>query len=107
MCCCCHDMTQKSINFNSFSIVTLKGNNYKINVCFIAKSESVDRMKKTYLSEKRYLLNILVIVMSNNISQTMTEQRIYSKNKERHLKICRRYYKKNKDRLQKMSRYRC
>ena len=100
-------MTQKSINFNSFSIVTLKGNNYKINVCFIAKSESVDRMKKTYLSEKRYLLNILVIVMSNNISQTMTEQRIYSKNKERHLKIFRRYYEKNKDRLQKMSRYRC
>ena len=96
MCCCCHDMTQKSINFNSFSIVTLKGNNYKINVCFIARIESVDRMKKTYLSEKRYLLNILIIVTSNNISQTMTEQRVYSKNKETYLKICRRYYEKKK-----------
>ena len=99
-------MTQKSINFNNFSIVTLKGNDYKINVCFIAKTESVDRMKKTYVSEKRYLLNILIIVTSNNISQTMAEQRMYSKNKERYLKICRRYYEKKKNMLQKMAHYR-
>ena len=107
VCCCCHDTTQKSINFNDFAIVTLKGNNYKTNVCFIAKSESVDRMKKSCLSQKRYLLHIFIIMMSNNISETMTEQQIYSKNKETYLKIYSRHYEKNKDRLQKMARYRC
>ena len=100
-------MTQKSINFNDFAIITLKGDNYKTNVCFIAKSESVDRMKKSCLSQKRYLLHIFIIMMSNNISETMTEQQIYSKNKETYLKIYSRHYEKNKDRLQKMARYRC
>ena len=66
VCCSCHDITQKSINFNDFSIVTLKGNNYKTNVCLIAKSKSVDRMKKSYLSQKRYLLDILTSNTSDN-----------------------------------------
>ena len=59
-------MTQKSIKFNDFSIVTLKGNNYKTNVCLIAKSKSVDRMKKSYLSQKRCLLQILTSNTSDN-----------------------------------------
>ena len=46
-------------------------------------------------------------MMSNNISETMTEQQIYSKNKETYLKIYSRHYEKSKDRLQKMARYRC
>ena len=59
-------MTQKSIKFNDFSIVTLKGNNYKTNVCLIAKSKSEEKKKKSYLSQKRCLLQILTSNTSDN-----------------------------------------
>ena len=64
VCNGCHDMTQKSTNLNDFATVTVKGNDYKVNFWFMAKSEAVDRMKNAYLSKKnrtntkikRYLL---------------------------------------------------
>ena len=33
-----HDMTQKSMSFNDFAIVTVRRNNYRINFCFMTKS---------------------------------------------------------------------
>ena len=48
----CHDMTQKSMSFNDFAIVTIRRNYYKINIWSMSKSNTVYRMKKADLSEK-------------------------------------------------------
>ena len=80
-------MTQKSTNLNDFATVTVKGNDYKVNFWFMAKSEAVDRMKNAYLSKKKQdkykNKKIFIIVMSNNMPETMTKQQRYSKNQRK------------------------
>lgn len=45
-------MAQQSLSFNDFEVVTVRRNNYKINFCFMTKSETADRMKNAGLGEK-------------------------------------------------------
>ena len=54
----CHDMTQKSMSFNDFVIVTVKGNDYRTNFWFTTKSKAVDRLENADLGEKSRLLRL-------------------------------------------------
>ena len=45
-------MTQKSLCFDDFAIVTVGRNDYRINSWFMTKSEAVHRVKSVDLSKK-------------------------------------------------------
>lgn len=45
-------MARQCLSFNDFEVVTVRRNNYKINFCFMTKSETADRMKNAGLGEK-------------------------------------------------------
>ena len=47
-----HDMTQKPMSFDDTAVVTVKGNDYRINFWFITKNEAMDRMKNDDLIER-------------------------------------------------------
>ena len=49
VCYGCHDMTQKSMNFDSFAIVTVF---VTILFWFLCKDEAVNKLNNTNLSEK-------------------------------------------------------
>ena len=46
------------ISFDDFAIVTVKGNNHSINFWFLTKSNAVDKMNNTDLSEQSGQLQI-------------------------------------------------
>ena len=52
VCNGCHHMTRKSISFDDVAIVTFGENDYRIHFWFMSKSEAVDRIKNTYVTEK-------------------------------------------------------
>ena len=45
-------MTQKSISFNEFGIVTVRRNNYIINFWYMTKNEAIDRIENSHISKK-------------------------------------------------------
>ena len=47
-------MTQKSISFNEFGIVTVRRNNYIINFWYMTKNEAIDRIENSHISKKVY-----------------------------------------------------
>ena len=47
-----HDMTQKYISFGDVTVVIIERNSFRIHFWFITRSETVDRIKNTHLSEK-------------------------------------------------------
>ena len=51
-------MTQKSMSFNDFVIVTVKGSDYRTNFWFTTKSKAADRLKNADLGEKSRLLRL-------------------------------------------------
>ena len=42
----CHDLIQKSMNFNDVAIVSIKWNDYKIHFCYISKDDSINIMNR-------------------------------------------------------------
>lgn len=52
VCYGCHDMTLKLMNFDSFAIVTVWKNDYRILFWFMCKDEAVNKLNNTNLSEK-------------------------------------------------------
>ena len=52
-----HDMTQISLGFDDVAIVTVAGNDYRINYWFMIKSEAMNRMKNTDTNEKNVQLS--------------------------------------------------
>lgn len=53
VCDFCRDMTQKCIGFNDAAIVIVGRNDHRIHFWCMTKSEAVNRVKNTDLSEKR------------------------------------------------------
>ena len=49
-------MTQNSVSFSDVAIVTVRRNDYRIHFRCMDKSEAVNRMKITYLSEKKWTI---------------------------------------------------
>ena len=48
----CHDLLMISINFSDFAILNIKGSDYCCIINLISKSEAVNLMQKTDLTEK-------------------------------------------------------
>ena len=49
LCNGCHDLMQKkTVSFNNVAVVSAKGNNYRINFCFMSKDEAVNLLNNSY-----------------------------------------------------------
>ena len=58
ICVGCHDLMQKAMNFNDVAIVSIKGNDYRINFWYMSKDEAICIMYNSILNEKTGLLSI-------------------------------------------------
>ena len=45
LCNGCHDLMQKTINFNDVAIVSIEGNDYRIHFWYMSKNDAINRMK--------------------------------------------------------------
>ena len=52
----CHDLMQKSINFNDVAIVSIKGNDYIIRFWYMSKDKAISIMHNSSLNVKTGLL---------------------------------------------------
>ena len=52
LCNGCHDLMQKIMNFNDVTIVSIKGNDYRIHFWYMSKDEAVSMMNNSSLNEK-------------------------------------------------------
>ena len=52
LCNGCHDLMQKTMNFNHVAIVSIKGNNYRIYFWYMSKNDTINIMKNSSLNEK-------------------------------------------------------
>ena len=52
LCNGCHDLLQKTMNFNDVAIVSIKGNDYRIHFCYTNKDAAISIMKSSNLKEK-------------------------------------------------------
>ena len=52
LCNGCHNLMQKAMNFNDVTIVSIKGNDYKIHFCYMTKDDPISIMNNCSLNEK-------------------------------------------------------
>ena len=52
LCSICHDLMQKTMNFNDVAIVSVKGSDYGIHFWYMSKNDAVNIMKNSNLNEK-------------------------------------------------------
>ena len=52
LCNGCHDLMQEAMNFNDVAIVSIKGNDYRINFWYMSKDDAINIMKNSSLNEK-------------------------------------------------------
>ena len=45
-----HDLMQKTVSFNNIAVVSVKGSDYRINFCFMSKSDAIDLLNNSLLS---------------------------------------------------------
>ena len=62
LCNYCHDLMQKSINFNNVAIVSIKGNDYKIHLWYMSKDDAMSIMSNSTLNEKEGHYNFFYYV---------------------------------------------
>ena len=58
LCNGCHDLMQKTMNFNDV-VVSIKGNDLRINFWLMSKDDPINIMKNSNLNEKSELRSIL------------------------------------------------
>ena len=51
LCNGCHDLMQKAMNFNDVSIVSIKGNDYRIHFWYMSKNDAINIMKSSNLKK--------------------------------------------------------
>ena len=56
LCNSCHDLMQKTMNFNDVAIVPIKGNDYRIDFWYMSKDDAVSIMNNSNLNEKMGVL---------------------------------------------------
>ena len=56
LCNRCHDLMQKSRNFNDVATASVKGNYYRVHFWYMSKDEAINIMHNSSLSEKTGLL---------------------------------------------------
>ena len=52
ICNGCHDLMQKTMNFNDVAIVSVKGSDYRIYFLYMSKDDAINIMKNSNLNEK-------------------------------------------------------
>ena len=52
VCDGCHDLMHNVISFNDISIISVKGNDYRIHLSYISKNEAINILNDSSLSEK-------------------------------------------------------
>ena len=50
LCNGCHDLMQKSMNFNDVAIASIKGNDYRIHFWYMSKYDAISIMKNSNLN---------------------------------------------------------
>ena len=55
LCNNCHNLMQKTVSFNNFAIVSVKGSHYRIHFCFMSKSDAINLLNNSVLSNKGVL----------------------------------------------------
>ena len=45
LCNGCHDLMQKTMNFNGVAIISIKGNDYRIYFWYMSKDDAIDILK--------------------------------------------------------------
>ena len=56
LCNGCHDFMQKAMNFNDVAIVSIKGNDYRIDFWYMSKDEAIILMTNSNLKDKNEIL---------------------------------------------------
>ena len=56
LCNECHDLMQKVMNFNDVAIVSIKGNDYRINFWYMSKNDAIILMTNSNLKDKNGIL---------------------------------------------------
>ena len=51
LCNGCHDLMQKAMNVNNVTIVSIKGNDYRIHFWYVSKDEASSIMQNSILNE--------------------------------------------------------
>ena len=56
LCNGCHDLMQKAMSFNDVAIVSVKGNDYRINFWYMSKNDAIVLMANSNLRDKNGIL---------------------------------------------------
>ena len=56
LCNECHDLMQKAMSFNDVTIVSIKGNDYRIHFWYMSKNDAIVLMTNSYLKDKNGIL---------------------------------------------------
>ena len=56
LCNGCHDLMQKTMNFNDVAIVSIKGNDYRIHFWYMSKNDAIVLMANSNLKDKNGIL---------------------------------------------------
>ena len=56
LCNGCHDLMQKTINFNDVAIVSIKGNDYRIQFWYMNKDNAISIMNNSSLNKKNWII---------------------------------------------------
>ena len=59
LCNGCHDLMQKAANFNDVSIVSVKGNDYRIHFWYMSQDHAINIMKNSDLNENWIIIKFL------------------------------------------------
>ena len=55
ICNGCHDLIQKTINFNDVAIVSIKESDYRIHFWYISKNDAINLLRNYWLDKKGVL----------------------------------------------------
>ena len=55
LCNGCHDLMQKNVSFNDVAVVSVKGSDYRIHICFMSISDAINLLNNSLLNNKGVL----------------------------------------------------
>ena len=55
LCNGCHDLMQKTINFNDVAIFSIKGSDYRIDFWYMTKNDAINLLNNSWLDNKEVL----------------------------------------------------
>ena len=99
LCNGCHDLMQEAMNFNDFSIVSIKGNDYRIHFWYMIKDNAISIMNNSSLNEKTGSI-FFFFQYIEKVSGTI----YYQRTREQILNRANKYYKNNKEVLREKAK---